>query len=152
MIRKSLLFAALAVLPLSASLPAAAADLDGDYSAVRYQDARVQRDYDYERRQGNWNQQRPYRGIVAARGSYAGEYLPYHMAEWRARRSAIEAWTMKVDGIYGPRFSKWRQASDKSIDCERVGRAAVECAVSARPERDEGRHRWGSWNWRRTYQ
>jgi hypothetical protein len=152
MIRKSLLLAALTALPMFASLPATAADLDEDYSTVRYQDTRVQRDYDFERRQGHWNQHRPYRGIVAARGSYAGEYLPYHMTEWHARRSAIEAWRMKVDGMYGPRFAKWRDASNKSIDCERIGRSSVECTVSARPERGEGRNRWGSWNWRRTYE
>lgn len=150
--RKSLLLAALTALPIFVGLPAKAADLDDDYSPERYQDTRVQRDYEFERRQGNWNQHRPHRGIVAARGSTAGDHLPYHMAEWRARRSAIEAWRMKVDGIYGPRFSKWRQASNKSIDCERIGRSSVECTVSARPERDEGRNRWGSWNWRRTYE
>ncbi len=152
MIRKSLLFATLTALPMFASLPANAADLDDDYSTVRHQDTRVYTDYDYEHRQGQWNQHRPYRGIVAARASYAGDYLPYHMAEWRARRSAIEAWKMKVDGMYGPRFSRWREASDKSVDCERIGRNSVECTVSARPERDEGRNRWGSWNWRRTYE
>ncbi len=118
MTRKSLLLAALTALPMFASLPATAADLDDDYSAVGYQDTRVHRDDDYERHHGHWNQHRPYRGIVAARASYAGEYLPYHMAEWRARRSAIEAWKLKVDDMYGPRFSRWREASDKSIDCE----------------------------------
>lgn len=153
MTRTSFLLAALTALPMFAGPPATAADLDPDYSTVRYQDPRVHREYEAERRPGNWNPHRPYRGIVAARGSHGGDYhLPYHMAEWRARRSAIEAWTMKVDNMYGPRFSHWRDASDKSIDCERLNRGVVECAVSARPERGEGRHRWGSWNWRRTYE
>lgn len=152
MTKTSFLIAALTAIPMLASVPAQAADLDDDYSYVRHQDTRVQRDYDFERRQGHWKEHRPYRGIVAARGSYATDYLPYHMAEWRARRSAIEAWKMKVEGLYGPRFTKWREASDKTIDCERISRGGVECTVSARPERDEGRHRWGSWNWRRTYE
>lgn len=141
--------AALAALPLFASLPAHAADLDDDYG--RRPDPRVTRDYDFERRHGDWREHRAYRGTVEARGSYATDYLPYHVAEWRARRAAIDAWKVKVENFFGREFAHWRDASSQTIDCGRVGRNAVECTASARPERSEGRGRWGSWNWRRTY-
>lgn len=146
---KHFVLAALAALPLFATLPARAADLD-DESYSRLRDPRIVRDDRVETRHGDWREHRPSRGIVEARGSYATDYLPYHVAEWRARRSAIEAWKLKVENIFGPRFAQWRESSAKRIDCERAGRGAVECSVSARPERSEGGRRWGSWNWRRT--
>lgn len=144
------ILAAIASLPLCAAVPAAnAADLD-DVSYLR-SDSRVTRDYNYEARRGDWREHRPYRGFVEARGSAATERAPYHIVEWRARRAAIDAWKRKVDALFGPNFAHWREASDKRLECGRVGRGGVECSASARPERSEGGGRWGSWNWRRTY-
>lgn len=146
---KHFVLAALAVIPLLAVPAVRAADLD-DEAYLRQPDPRIVRDHVVERRHGDWREHRPYRGIVEARGSYAGDYLPYHVAEWHARRSAIEAWRMKVEHIFGPRFAHWREASGKTINCDRVGGSTAECSVSARPERSEGGGRWGSWNWRRS--
>lgn len=150
---KFFVIAALAALSVTGQPSAQAADLDiRDYTSRP--DPRITREYAAERRhgdwRGDWREHRPYRSIIEARGSYAGDFVPYHIAEWRARRSAIEAWKMKAEDFFGPRFANWRDASDKSIDCDRIGRGTVECSVSARPERTEDGRRWGSWNWRRT--
>lgn len=146
---KSFVIAALAALPLVMATGAKAADLDDD-AYRQLHNSRVSRDYDYERHRGDWREPRPERSIVEARGSYSGGYLPYHAAEWRARRSAIEAWKYKVERIFGSRFAHWRDASNKRINCDRAGRGVIECIASAQPERGEGGRRWGSWNWRRT--
>lgn len=87
-------------------------------------------------------------GFVTARASYASDYLPYHVREGHARRSAIEAWKMKVETIYGPRFSHWRIAMDKNIDCE-SGPASVSCTANARPV--PGHARWSWWRAGRAY-
>lgn len=156
-----------AALPLASAVPSNAADLDDD-SYLSRPDPRVVRisppegradlrfvrdrdddSYDDYRSDRRWRpHQRHHDGRIEARASYASDYLPYHVTEWRARRSAIDAWKAKVENIFGPRFAHWRIASDKRVDCDRL-RGSVACTVSARPERGEGR--WGYWEGRRGY-
>ncbi|MGL4396994.1 MAG: hypothetical protein ACRCS9_10685 [Hyphomicrobium sp.] len=128
-------------------------------------------DYDETRRQdrhGRWNGQRdgqwngetrrhdghgPWRPgyrlqRVEAVSSYASDYLPHHVKRWRAERSAIEAWSMKVERLYGPEFAKWRSAEGQNVSCD-GGAGSVYCTASARPVR--GWSRWGSWRNRAAY-
>lgn len=149
------LLAALAGLSATAAR-AADLDLERDYEPRQeirtFHDAADTRiDYAEHRHEwrGDWREGRPYRGIVEAQASYASNDVPYQVAEWRARRSAIDAWSIKVERMFGPRFAHWRAASDKSLSCDRVSRNAVACSVSARPERSWRPRMWGAWNWRR---
>jgi len=86
---------------------------------------------------------RPGRGIarIEARSSYVSDYGPREEREFRARRSAIEAWKFKVSNIYGPRFAHWRNAIGKSVECDGY-RGKLSCTASARPV--PGASRW-SW-------
>ncbi|MEQ1716039.1 MAG: hypothetical protein ABL907_08665 [Hyphomicrobium sp.] len=156
---RSILFSAVALLSALAALPATsatAADLvldRGDYRARSdHAPRQVERDYDEDNHQGRrrggdwrgqWGSQHHIRR-VEARASYASDYLPGSVKEWRARRSAIEAWSAKVASIYGESFAHWRGASDKQVACD-GGAGSVYCIVSARPARgwQNGWSRWG---------
>lgn len=152
---RTALAAALAALALSGAAAVStvnAADLDDrDYDQVRYEAPRHAgrsdegRTYDQRRHRGDWDGPRRHGNhirTIEARASYAGGYMPHHVKEWRARRSAIEAWNEKVANIYGPAFAHWRMAENKQVSCD-AGAGTVYCAVSARPVR--GYARWG-WN------
>ncbi len=78
---------------------------------------------------------------IEARASYASDYLPFHVKEWRARRSAIETWKSKVANRYGEQFAHWRQAEGKQVNCDAAA-GSVYCTVSARPKRG-----WSQWGW-----
>jgi len=81
-------------------------------------------------------------GRVEARASYASDYLPYYVKEWRAKESAIDIWREKVARLYGERFAHWRAAYDKQVSCD-AGAGSVYCSVSARPM--QGNPWWGGW-------
>lgn len=142
--------AALVVSGVAAVSTATAADLDDrDYGQVRYEAPRHAgriddgRTYDRPRHRGEWDGPRGHRGYIGtieARASYSGDYMPYHVTQWRARRSAIEAWKVKVENIYGPAFAHWRNAENQQVDCRPAGHS-VYCIASARPVR--GYARWG---------
>jgi hypothetical protein len=160
--------AALSLISVGVSIPSVSAtELSGshrNYNANRdynYSDDKpaprpavrdhVDRDYDKDdtnnerRRHGDgWGGYRHLRR-VEARASYASDYLPYHVREWRAKRSAIEAWKFKVSNLYGERFARWRMATEKQVSCN-AGAGSVHCTVSARPERGVSR-----WSWYRDY-
>lgn len=101
----------------------------------------------YQRRHGGWN--RPVIRTVTAQGSYASDYLPFHVKQWRARQTAIGAWKNKVANIYGVRFSNFRVAQNKRVNCD-AGAGSVYCTVSARPARGFGYGWGGGWGggWR----
>ncbi len=82
---------------------------------------------------------------VEARASYASDYLPFHVREWRAKSSAIEVWKSKVTRLYGERFARWRMATEKQVSCD-AGAGSVYCTVGARPVRGGSR-----WSWNRDY-
>jgi|CXWK01.1.fsa_nt_gi hypothetical protein len=86
---------------------------------------------------------RPGRHIprIEARSSYVSDYGPREEREFRARRSAIEAWKFKVSNIYGPRFAHWRNAIGKSVECDGY-RGKLSCTASARPVPG-----WSRWSW-----
>ena len=141
MISKSI-FAAVALLSaLSVSSPTRAADYyDGQTdrnSAYTSKQRHVDRNFDeddarIDERRGAWRGRRHVHR-VEARASYASDYLPGYVKEWRARRSAIEAWKSKVETEYGYRYANWRAATDKRVNCE-GGMGSIYCTVSARPE------------------
>ena len=79
---------------------------------------------------------------IEARASYASDYLPFNVKEWRAKRSGIEAWKAKVSNRYGEQYAHWRVADNKQVNCD-AGAGSVYCTVSARPV--IGGSRWG-WN------
>ena len=112
----------------------------------RGHDYRNETRYDHDtygdRQWRNWP--RPAR--IEAEGSYAGEYMPYYVKEWRAQRTAIEVWKEKVARQYGAEFAHWRAASGKQVNCT-PSRGAVYCTVSAIPSRGYGNWGWG-WNGR----
>jgi hypothetical protein len=89
-------------------------------------------------RHGGWGGQH-YIRRVEARASYASDYLPGSVKEWRARRSAIDAWKSKVANIYGESYAHWRMATEKQVDCDGAA-GSVYCTVSARPARG-----WSGW-------
>ena len=60
---------------------------------------------------------------------------------WRARTEAIEKWRAHVTRMYGPGYSRWWFARDKSIICD-GGAYAARCEVSALPVRAPWA--WGS--------
>jgi hypothetical protein len=119
----------------------------------------VPRDYDEDddvrvsQRSHDWNGgQRDWNGSgyglyriqrVEARASYASDYLPFHVKQWRARESAIANWKAKVATRYGEHFAHWRPADEKSVICD-AGAGSVYCTVSARPVRG---WRGGGWGW-----
>ncbi len=78
---------------------------------------------------------------VEARASYVSDYLPYHVREWRAKSSAIDAWKSKVTNLYGEHFARWRMATDKQVNCDAAA-GSVYCTVSARPVRGGSRWSW----------
>ena len=86
---------------------------------------------------------RPRPARIAAEGSYAGEYMPYYVKEWRARRTAIEVWKEKVARQYGDGFASWRAATETQVNCT-PSRDGAYCTVRAIPSRGYG---WG-WNGR----
>ncbi len=107
---------------------------------------RPQRRYGWGNGQGygqgyGWN--RPGRGLnrIEARSSYASDYGPREEREFRARRSAIEAWKSKVSNMYGPRFAHWRNAIGKSVECDGY-RGKISCTASARPVAGASRWSW----------
>lgn len=138
--------------------PSIAADF-GDDSSYRsenrgYTARPVARDYDEDedddvrvsQRSHDWNNSGygSYRiQRIEARASYASDYLPFHVKQWRARESAIANWKSKVAVRYGEQFAHWRPADEKSVTCE-AGAGSVYCTVSARPVRG---WRGGGWGW-----
>ena len=139
--------AALVLFGAGAVVPAAAADFgdaDYDYSRAVKQPRHVDNDYDEdngyaERRRGHWGGHHIHR--IEARASYAGDYAPYYVKEWRAKRSAIEAWKTKVANRFGQQFSNWRAATDKQVNCD-GGAGTIYCTVSARLAQG-----WSRWGW-----
>lgn len=121
---------------------------DYNYSYEKPAPRNVEQDYNdgdagYERRRRHgdgWGGHHDIRR-VEARASYASDYLPYHVREWRAKSSAIDAWKSKVANMYGERFARWRMASDKQVNCD-AGAGSVYCTVSARPVRGKSRWSW----------
>jgi hypothetical protein len=144
-------FAATMLIAGASAMPAAAADFDdrGSYSNKRiYHPApkAAARGYDedvaprYNRhRHDDWRA--GYMRTVEARASYGGGYVPYYVAEWRAKREAIELWKSKVSSLYGEQFAHWRAASNQQVNCD-GGRGTVSCTVSATPARG-----WNRWGW-----
>lgn len=114
----------------------------GDYAPRKVYSESTTRDDDrWEGRR--WHHRRwQHRQIerIEARASYAGDYMPYYIKEWRAKRSAIDVWKSKAAIRYGEDFAHWRSAEDKRIDCE-AGGGSVYCSVSARPQRG-----WSHWS------
>ena len=110
-------------------------DEDNDHSYSRHRDRKGWGDT--WQGYGHHNVQR-----VEARASYASDYLPFYVKEWRAKRSAIEAWKAKVSNRYGEQFAHWRIANNTQVNCD-AGAGSVYCTVSARPV--AGGTRWG-WN------
>lgn len=82
---------------------------------------------------------------VEAQISTAGDYGSFEQREQRARMRAIEAWQSRVAYRYGDRFSDWRPARDKFVNCMPY-RGGFSCTVSARPARG-----WGVWHWNTGY-
>ncbi len=122
-----------------------------DYSNDKPAPRHIERDFDQDdtgysrRRHGDgWGGHHDFRR-VEARASYASDYMPYHIREWRAKSSAIDAWKSKVSNLYGERFARWRMATDKQVNCD-AGAGSVYCTVSARPARGVSR-----WSWYRDY-
>jgi hypothetical protein len=121
---------------------------DHNYSDDKPAPRHAERDYDeddtnFERRRhrgdgwgGHHNLRR-----VEARASYASDYLPYHVREWRAKSSAIDAWKSKVTHLYGEHFARWRMATEKQVNCDAAA-GSVYCTVSARPVRGGSRWSW----------
>lgn len=158
--------AALTVIGGAALTSATAADFDGDsrtyggyergYPQPANQDyrRRVPDNFDEDddgrgRRHGGWN--RPgHIHRVDARASYASDYLPYHVKEWRARHSAIDAWKWKVTNQFGEPFAHWRTAEDKRVDCD-AGAGTITCTVSARPVRGGPGWGWSGWGRNASY-
>lgn len=142
----------------AAAAPAGATDLDDDikfgrnYHPHRYvtendRSSFYRDDRDDGRwRHGAWRQSRGGEenfgrcDRIEARASYASDYLPYYVKEWRAKESAIDIWREKVARLYGERFAHWRAAFDKRVSCD-AGAGSVYCSVSARPM--EGNPWWG---------
>jgi hypothetical protein len=121
---------------------------DYDYSYEQPAPRQVVRDYGEEdtysgrrRHRGDgWGQHHQVRR-VEARASYVSDYLPYHVREWRAKSSAIDAWKSKVTNLYGDRFARWRVATEKQVSCDAAA-GSVYCTVSARPARGGSRWSW----------
>ena len=110
-------------------------------------DVRVsQRSHDWSSGHRDWNDggYGSYRiQRIEARASYASDYLPFHVKQWRTRESAIANWKAKVATRYGEQFAHWYPADEKSVTCD-AGAGSVYCTVSARPVRG---WRGGGWGW-----
>ena len=153
-------FAAVALISaISGTAGVSAADLSGshraynskrdyNYSYDKPAPGHVERDYggddtysERRRHRGDgWGQHHQVRR-VEARASYVSDYLPYHVREWRAKSSAIDAWKSKVTHLYGEQFARWRMANDKQVNCDAAA-GSVYCTVSARPARGGSRWSW----------
>ncbi|KAB2917054.1 MAG: hypothetical protein F9K29_10365 [Hyphomicrobiaceae bacterium] len=69
--------------------------------------------------------------VVTAKARSAAQ-LSDASRERRARENAIANWKKRARDTYGWRYSFWRSAEEKKIDCG-GGASAKHCTVSAKP-------------------
>ncbi len=72
---------------------------------------------------------------IEAQAAAPGGGIPYSVLEHDARRAAIQGWSSKVAGRYGPEFSRWRVAAGKRVECRPDRRDGIVCTASAQPVR-----------------
>ena len=69
--------------------------------------------------------------VVTAKGRSAAQ-LSDASRERRAKESAIANWSRRARDTYGWRYSFWRRADEKQVNCG-GGASAKHCTVTAKP-------------------